>query len=540
MASKTFFDGKRVFEPGAHSRILSGISNPPLALPYGNLLLIDTGSGAGFGGGSGVSGTHKQGIASLQSFNTLKEAQAALGGGISWKAAEELFIPSGPGINGVSKLYYLRAATTTPASIVIDTEETGNGGQLTIQTRDEGAGANGVLDGGEIKTGYGVKVIFNATTSPKKAKIIFYRGTYKGQDENNVDYFDKKEDSHPQIVFESPWFDDISLLKASLDQNPNFNLYFKTSTLVVAGTGINQNWDAAGLTDQVGFTGGTETYSGADFLKAMEVLEEISDLSFVLYDQYDLAAPDTNLTTLKNQLAENPFKFFTMVGCGSDGTLDDSIALAKSLDSAYFMVSHGGKEEFTPSGVSIFRNSYLKAAQVVGRLAGLAPQTPLTFKTIPLDAEVNPLTASQRETLLDSGVIHTKRDNELGVIVNQGINTTQRNAQMINSDGTSYEISIMRIAEQLNKEIVVNAKLEFFSQEDGVNRASVSPQDVQSFVKKFLKARTATDTENNLILGYESVTVDVQGSNYFINYGFYPNTPVNNLFFTGTMLTPNN
>ena len=51
MATKFIFNNKQVSIPGSYSKIESGIKNPPLDLEFGNALSIDTGSGAGFGGG---------------------------------------------------------------------------------------------------------------------------------------------------------------------------------------------------------------------------------------------------------------------------------------------------------------------------------------------------------------------------------------------------------------------------------------------------------------------------------------------------------
>jgi hypothetical protein len=45
MAHKSFFNNRIIRQPGVYSQIKSGISNPPLPLAYGNIVLIDTGIG---------------------------------------------------------------------------------------------------------------------------------------------------------------------------------------------------------------------------------------------------------------------------------------------------------------------------------------------------------------------------------------------------------------------------------------------------------------------------------------------------------------
>ena len=63
MATSVYFNGKLRTLPGVYSTITSGESSASRNLDYGTVLLIDTGVyGAGFGGGSGVNGTDKQGM----------------------------------------------------------------------------------------------------------------------------------------------------------------------------------------------------------------------------------------------------------------------------------------------------------------------------------------------------------------------------------------------------------------------------------------------------------------------------------------------
>ena len=48
MATKFLFNNKTASKPDVYAQTKSGITNAAQALPYGNILIIDTGSGAEF------------------------------------------------------------------------------------------------------------------------------------------------------------------------------------------------------------------------------------------------------------------------------------------------------------------------------------------------------------------------------------------------------------------------------------------------------------------------------------------------------------
>src|SRR5206468_1235813 len=102
-----------------------------------NILIIDDGIGAGFGGGSGINGTNKSGVDAIYSFDNLNAFKGFVKGGKIWKLADPLFNPSGSQ-NGVSKIFFVKAATTTPA----DMAWVCNSGSFRIRTKDEGTNAN--------------------------------------------------------------------------------------------------------------------------------------------------------------------------------------------------------------------------------------------------------------------------------------------------------------------------------------------------------------------------------------------------------------
>ena len=71
MATTFNFNGQTIIIPGSYSTIKSGMKNPPIELSFGNILVIDTGSGAGYGGGAGVAGQYSQGKDSIYEFDNI-------------------------------------------------------------------------------------------------------------------------------------------------------------------------------------------------------------------------------------------------------------------------------------------------------------------------------------------------------------------------------------------------------------------------------------------------------------------------------------
>ena len=150
MATQHFFDNKVIKIPGAYSIIKSGIKNPSLDLAFGNTLVIDTGSGANWGGGSGINGTNSNGKDSLYTFDNVRDFQQFVSGGLWWLLGSPLFLPGGGATAGISSLTYVRAAATAPGSITYSwAGGAANGGTFIANPLTEGLAANGI-EGDEI------------------------------------------------------------------------------------------------------------------------------------------------------------------------------------------------------------------------------------------------------------------------------------------------------------------------------------------------------------------------------------------------------
>ncbi len=172
MAKTIRFARKNIKKPGAYSQIVSGVKNGFVTLPYGGLLIIDTGSGANWGGASGISGTLEKNGDAIYRFDSCPDFQAFVRGGIWWKLAETLFFPNGNNSPGISYIEYVKAAVTAPAEISMTFTGGGSaGGTLVFQTRDEGKVGNGYF-GDETKASTPVAITAAGTGGDSISLVV--------------------------------------------------------------------------------------------------------------------------------------------------------------------------------------------------------------------------------------------------------------------------------------------------------------------------------------------------------------------------------
>lgn len=666
MSTQIQFGNKKITEPGVYSRVKSGIKNPPQNLSYGNVLLIDTGIGAGFGSGSGIDGFFNKKKDSIQSFNDIENFRSKVRGGEIWDLAKPLFQPAGFGVAGVSNLYFIKAATTTPSTITYTFLGGGtNGGTLTIKSKNEGICGNGVLVGEKLATsdyiitgagtvgnqitlqsttpsvinlgsyttilgdttnsianglvsainlltgthGYtatslnnivsvkapigtgalannfiptalivgtitatvplnfsgGVansilakgfaglmKVGPNANTvTPDKFVIEFWTGNFKGIDNLNSTPWDGVSDltSIAEVLVTSNEFSNINEFISWAKTSARFNEWFELTNSTISGSGLVNNSDLIANLSYNLATLGTETYSAANLKLVLDSIKEL-DYTFCLVDNYGVnlttgAKSANNLKILNHILEIARFQKYMVVAGGYDenefNTNTGSVGVAEFYNSSRVIVCHGGIKFVKQDGSGFsFKSQLYKTASILGRICGLAPEVPVTFKNISMDADVHEMTDNERILALQKGVLHTKYDTDFqSFIINQGITSTQKNINLVNEDGSSHEISVERIAAQLNKQIEVNAKIQLFGQQNGVNRGTLSTEIVKNWLKSYLLGKTATTTKGGLITYSGNYTVSIEGDAYFMNYEFEPNFPVNKLFFTGLMIDRN-
>lgn len=651
MATVVNFGGKKIIEPGVYALVKSGIPAAPSANSFGNVCIIDTGSGKLFGGGSGISGKISNGIESVYEFEDAMDFQEFVRGGLLWDVADLIFNPTTEG-QGPEKVFIVRAAETNPAEITFNFVGGGtNGGSVKFLTKNEGEGANGYLDeklakgkiiittaptigdkidisvndgvntisitngdveavttsqadiraliidaintesdyeayeqAGEIilvcKRGTGIGgnsfiISDNITGStlavslvqfsggvdgtmlstgyaaqmsvgdedPNKFKIEFLEGTYRGKSPGGEHYSGLSEvNSLPRLIATSVEFDNIDDLIQWSKNDYNFSKRFILDpNWIINGTGAVDSADLVTYTDLNVAVNGSENYNGTELDNVLKTIREL-DNTFFLCDRWgDEAIGVENSKILAHIMNDAEMDKFMIVGGGIDETkfdsgINSSISIAKFYDSPRVTVVHSGHKKYNSAGTSFERMpAFYHAANVAGRLGGLEPQVPATFKNLKITEYLHNMNLKEREKALQGGVLHNRNVPGIGSVINQAINTLQRNTHLINPDGTSFEISVMRIGAQLNKELILNLRPMFI----GHNSGTASPEDVKLAVERLLLSRTATDLTDNLILSFKNVKVRLIEDYYDISYGFVPNGPINKMFITGFMLDAN-
>lgn len=546
MAIGQYFGNRRVQIPGSYATITSGETSSFRDLDFGKCLIIDTGVlGAGFGGGAGVNGEFSKGKDSIYSFRNVEDFRFYVKGGLFWQLAQGLFTPdkTNPSAAGVSELLYVRAATTTSATMTFTATGGGaKGGTLKIKTVDEGLCANGKKLGTNLTQGYG----FNfkvGTVNPSKWVMQIWRGTFTGiYAKDGLPYNEVLEaQTKPMLMVQSPEFSTMGELQNWAKTDTTFNKYFRfDTTSTISGDGSINGSDISAVTDYSLATGGTETYDASAMAQVIKSIEGL-DFNFVFTDQYG-----SNYNNQKNKdviaqvTADKYKKFFHVALEDDEPTFNKSITAAQTLNNPYVVATHGSvalTSTMSPSGVRWWGAIYNMAAQI-GRIAGLQPQIPVTTKSIGVDRLKHQFDEQNMNDALDAGLLVTIYDSALRRnIVLQGINTLQDNRVLFTQDGKSFSIQFMRCIEQLNRELIVNSKIDLLSVENGVNSNTLNAGVLKSWTEKYLQSKVATETEDNLLLDARNVSVTKVGDSYQVNYEVVINNEINKIFFTGFLFS---
>jgi hypothetical protein len=532
------FNGQTVTRPGAYSQIKSAIQNPVTGISNNTVLLLDTGTlGAdGFGAGAGVIGQRVSGARAVTTFTGLDQMRAAVRGGLTWLLARPLFNPAGLGSKGAPKVLYLRAAETTAAKLALTFA---SGGSLPLVALNEGTVANGALTATELTSGLATRLRV-APGSTTKFILELWGATFRGLDADGDPYdFTPITAAPAERLASSPAVSDVADLISWLKRDKVAQQFVAVGAGAAAGAIA-----AADVTSQAGyqlFADGTITYTPAAYAAALLAIANL-DYTFVLSDKYGADAQGTvNTQLLSHLLTKAKYQKFLIVGGGYDEdaftSLDGTLDTTAYFNSERVTVVHAGLELKTPQGLKAY-SQYYKAAAYAGLRASKAPQVPCTFKSIEMDGDVHELNADQVTAALAGGALCTVYDDQLGYCVLQDINTLQgaRNENFVNEDGTSYENSISLIMAAVNKQLVIKAKVELFSDPDGVNRNTLELIDMQQWVEGQLDKMTATKTTDNLILSADTIVVTLDKDGYYTSYRAEPNFPLNKMFFTGFLI----
>lgn len=551
MSTQHNFDGKIVILPGVYSNIKSGFKNPPSPVAFGNLLIFDTGSGAGAGGGAGTSGTITNGGDSVYEFDNIQDFKGFIEKGLWYLLSDPLFTPlteNGISAQGVAKITYIKAATTVPATINFAvggdiSDSVGMVGNAKIQIRSEGLVGNGALNvNSELSKGYALKM-FKGILDSTKFYINFYRGTFRGLNQNGDPIGGITEaNSIAELLVQSPEFNTLAVLVAWMKSNPDFNKYFRYD----AATSVNPVHDVIDATTQADYAnytlaaGGTEVYSSAALQNALLIAKKFN-VDFVLCDNYGVNSQSQNNKDITNwAINTSKFKPQVYIASGTNSSdLTTSLVDTAFYNSQQVTVVHGGSKinKTNNQGFNVY-DSYYTAANDLGREAGLQPQIPMTFKNISVDGLTHTMNDTEQIKALNGGLLVVIPDNGQFEIL-KGVNSLQQNTFLLNDDGTTSSKQLYRIAHQLNKILIIDAKSELLKDPNGVNRNTLSATDVLQWTKKKLAQQQASATNDNLILSFQDVVVVRQSDAYYITYKFVANTEISFLFFTGLMIDIN-
>jgi hypothetical protein len=550
MATIVNFFGRNVIEPGSYAATTRKQISTVNVSEFGNVMIIDTGNlvgadGLEFSGGSGINGTSYQGSKSIYEFRGFEDFFNFIGGGgLLSLVAQKLFIPA-DGLLGTPKLFYARAAATKPAVMNVPA---GADGALVLTCKNEGTVGN-ANDGNKaiptskanLKTGYACAIVSGTTGTNNTYILEVYRGTWSGLDSGGEPYGNYSFDnSVAQTISRSPEFTTLQDLfdwaNSDLVMNNNF---FITMT----GNG-SANLVSVEFTTASG--GETDYNSPFAYQNVLESIAEM-DISFFLAPTMNFAQSSDSATIglLKTAML-NEFKFSTVcVVPGGNGkadatdlfntntlTTNTSEALARLFDSENFVVAHAAPvvPRRDRNGTKVLP-AVVFAASVVGMNAGGQAQQPLTFRRVGYQSFVYDLKKKERERALQTGILHVRNVSGFWCI-NQGITTLLDNKRTLTDDGKSFELSVVLIKAQLNKELILEGQVRF----TGKTIAQADPASVKNFTETKLASLVAIPGSDNLILNWKNVKVTAQNSDYTVTYDFVPNLPVNKTFFVGNIL----
>lgn len=537
MSTKIQFGNKTIQLPGTYARIVAGQTNPPRNLDYGRILIIDnsklnaTKTGKGILGGAGINGTLASGKAAIYELNDIKQFREFVGGEWWWKAAEGLFNPDGRS-NGISMAYVVKPATTVPASITFAATGGGAaGGTLKLKFKDESTQANGVLSSTKLASGYSYTIEV-APNDATKWVMKIWRGNKKELYTDGLPYSEDAAAYVPKatLIAESPAFNNMATLIAWADTDAQLGKYcVKDATSAIVGLGTVTAGDIASISGHIVAAGATATYDSLD-----DIFEFIKDLDYsAILTTCSTADPsfDSDILKIVDHLV-NTAKFDkTLFVAGHNDTIATSIGYATTANSPKFHVVHGSHLKKSNLTASKFRTweSFFTTAYAVGRLFGLRPENPLTYKDILIDGLVNPLSEQQRTDADEAGVLCFYYDDDFGKFVClHDVNTLQDNEFVLTNTGESHLIQVERIKSQLNKELIINSKKDLMSNPDGLNRFNLTEEDCVVWTKNYLMRRVGT-----LLVGYRNVTAETVQDVIMVSYEASPNSEIKGLFFTG-------
>jgi hypothetical protein len=372
--------------------------------------------------------------------------------------------------------------------------------------------------------------VFNSS----KWIMKIWKGSFKGLYSDGLAYDGiTAAQSKPVLIAQSPEFNNIQELIDWGNTDSDFGFKFVVSDdSEVFGTGVVVSGDVSAIAGYSPASGATETYDSLD--DTLEAIKEI-DYNYVITttDIKNIAA-DTDILKILNHLKlEAKYDKFLMLPILGTNSISESVTLAETFNSEKVNLVFDSILERSNLVSSGFRtwDSFYHSCLYLGRVLGIAPEIPLTFKKMNIDGVKTPLTEKQKEQLDEAGILCTIFDQDFGsFICLHDVNTLQDNDFVLTNEGLSHLIQIERIKSQLNKELIVNSKIDLLSDSTGVNRSSLTTAHAIEWTKIFLQRKIGS-----LIVEYRNVTATVTGDVILVDYEAMPNSEIKGIFFTGRL-----
>ena len=524
MSTTVSFEGQTYIRPGVYTAIRGVADVQPISATVGNVLIIEGGNEVfgdipperigNFGGGRGIQGSKTQNEKSIYQFSTAGDLKAFVGGGQIWDLADYLFYPDA-NRKGANSVFYVRACATSPA-IAILTDTKGN--SINLSTFDEGSCAN-YKSLSQSHLGY---IIAAAEGKIENTLIYtFYRGDYKGIDENGVRYEDNVSFSTKpaKVVAKSPEVKSLYELHQWMLKDESFNSYFIVDGATTNAAEVFAEADIALiLGTSHAFYGGDSTYSD-DYID--QVLESLDGLNFDSVLMLDKGNTATNIK-IASFCANDETKRVAYCGGGETSSeMDLSIGYSAAFDGSTVVAHSGTYTKYSSLKTKVSKKSLYTAAVLCGLAAGSPVQVSNTFKACRLKDFKHLPNKLQSETLLQAGVLHFRNVTGIGVVVCQEINSVQKNTQIINEDGSSHECSVVRIENLIDKEILYTLRKNYIGE-------IVSEGEVARCVNSLLAGKVGT-----LITSGSVISVTRKQDYFMVTYQCTVNNSINKIFVTG-------